>query len=215
MSIAPRADIARPLVDPLMDGKGPPEAEEVEQRPDGSPSRARLVPLLLAAAYVLLAIPALHDVGIPLILVITGLLGIALIALSASDIATMRLPDAITLPLIPAGIALAWIMGWDNPAWRAASAVIGYGVLFAIARGYLALRGRAGLGMGDAKLFAAAGAWLGLGALPSVMLWACGTALAAVLLAVAFRRPITGTTRFPFGPFLALGFWMVWLYGSL
>ena len=45
---------------------------------------------------------------------------------------------------------------------------------------------------------------------------AAAAMLAALpLLALAFRRKIEGSTRIPFGPFLALGFWMVWLYGPL
>jgi leader peptidase (prepilin peptidase)/N-methyltransferase len=106
-------------------------------------------------------------------------------------------------------------MEWDGGVvWRIASAAAGFAALFAVAWGYRALRGRAGLGLGDAKLLAAAGAWLGMEALPSVMLWACGSALLAVLIAAAFRLPVEGATRIPFGPFLALGFWIVWLYGS-
>jgi leader peptidase (prepilin peptidase) / N-methyltransferase len=190
-------------------------AGDTADRPSPPQAVPRYVPLLLAAVYALLAIPALYDVQIPVVILITCLLGAALIALSAIDIATMRLPDAITLPLALSGIVLAWIFGWDGPVWRIASAAAGYGALFAIAYGYRALRGRAGLGLGDAKLFAAAGGWLGMGGLPSVMLWACGVALLGVVLALAFRRPVTASTRFPFGPFLAFGFWMVWLYGPL
>jgi leader peptidase (prepilin peptidase) / N-methyltransferase len=188
-------------------------------KPTQSPSRVRaidrLAPLLLALLYTLLAFPALYDVGAPIIIVITGLLGTALVWLSIVDIRTMRLPDAVTMPLAISGVALAWVMVWDNPFWRLASAAIGYLVLFGVAHAYRAIRGRAGLGLGDAKLFAAAGAWLGMGSLPSVMLWACMLALAGVLLAVIFKRRIEASTRLPFGPFLALGVWMVWLYGPI
>jgi leader peptidase (prepilin peptidase)/N-methyltransferase len=70
---------------------------------------------------------------------------------------------------------------------------------------------RAGLGLGDAKLFAAAGAWLSLEGLPSVMVWVSCAALVAILL----RQPVEATTRAPFGPYLAFGFWVVWLYGPI
>ena len=80
---------------------------------------------------------------------------------------------------------------------------------------YERLRSRPGLGLGDAKLLAAAGAWLGLEALPSVLLVATGTALFCVGMAVLLGKRITATSRIPFGPFLATAFWIVWLYGPM
>jgi leader peptidase (prepilin peptidase)/N-methyltransferase len=182
--------------------------------PDTSLRKA--APLAIAALYGVLAIPALRETGIPVSVVLISLgLAAVLIALSIVDLREMRLPDVLTLPLIVAGPLLALAMEWDGGVvWRIASAAAGFAALFAVAWGYRALRGRAGLGLGDAKLLAAAGAWLGMEALPSVMLWACGSALLAVLAAAAFRLPVDGSTRIPFGPFLALGFWIVWLYGS-
>jgi len=50
-----------------------------------------------------------------------------------------------------------------------------------VARAYRALRGRDGLGAGDAKLLAAAGAWIGLSGLGIVLLLAATIALAAAL----------------------------------
>ena len=176
----------------------------------------RAAPFMFGGLYALLAMPTLLATDIPAAaLIISILLAAALVALSVIDLDTMRLPDAITLPLIATGPLIAWALGWDTPFWRILSAGAGFLALFGVAEAYRALRGRSGLGLGDAKLFAAAGAWLGIGALPSVLLWACGIALAAVLLAVALRRDIQASSRIPFGPFLAFGFWMVWLHGPL
>jgi leader peptidase (prepilin peptidase)/N-methyltransferase len=196
-----------------------PEPAPAADWPADQPARSfhgKTAIALFIGLYVLLALPAILDAGLPLpVLLISGLLAAALIALSVIDLATMRLPDVITVPLIVAGPVLAWVFGWDDLLWGLVSAAAGFAALFFVAEGYRALRGRPGLGLGDAKLFAAAGAWLGIGGLPSVLLWGCGIALATVLLALAFRRKIEGSTRIPFGPFLALGFWMVWLYGPL
>jgi leader peptidase (prepilin peptidase) / N-methyltransferase len=176
----------------------------------------RLALPLLGVLYLLLAIPALYDVRAPILIVsISALLASALLALSVIDIASQRLPDAITLPLIVAGPLIAFGMGWDDPLWRFMSAAIGYLALFTVAWVYRWMRGRDGLGLGDAKLFAAAGAWLGMGALPSVLMIGCGAALLAVAIALILRRPVTTTSRLAFGPFLAFGFWMVWLYGPV
>lgn len=177
----------------------------------------KAAPLIFTAIYAALAIAVIRDGGsmpVPA-LAASLLLAAALIALSVIDLATLRLPDAITLPLILTGPALAFAFGWGGVLWRVASAGVGFLALFAVAHGYRALRGRAGLGLGDAKLFAAAGAWLGMEALPSVLLWACGAALLAVILAALTGRQVKATSRIPFGPFLALGFWAVWLYGPL
>ena len=58
--------------------------------------------------------------------------------------------------------------------------------------------------MGDARLLAAAGAWLGLGLLPFAMLLAVGIALLA-------GRRVTAATAIPFGPFPAFATWLAWL----
>ena len=85
-----------------------------------------------------------------------------------------------------------------------AGAAAGYGLLAGLGYVYRRLRGRDGLGLGDAKLLAAAGAWLGLASLPWVVLAA---ALLGLLLALAQRRPLQAETAVPFGPALALAFW--------
>jgi leader peptidase (prepilin peptidase)/N-methyltransferase len=173
-------------------------------------------PILLSGVYVLLAVGILRDGAPPVSVLIASIaLASALVALSVIDLRTMRLPDALTLPLIAAGPLLVFALDWGSPLWHAGSAAAGFLALFALAHGYRALRGRAGLGLGDAKLFAAAGAWLGLEALPSVLLWATGMALLAVLLMLILKKPLDGSSRIAFGPFLSLGFWLVWLYGPI
>ena len=171
---------------------------------------------LAALGYALLAAPALiWFMPPPAHLAATALLGAALAALSAIDIESYRLPDYLTLPLAAAGLLLSVLLGWDEPWLRMSGAILGYGALYLIAALYERLRGQPGLGLGDAKLFAASGAWLGLEGLPSVLLIASVTALALAGIAAAAGRNVAATTRIAFGPFLALGTWLVWLYGPL
>jgi leader peptidase (prepilin peptidase)/N-methyltransferase len=69
--------------------------------------------------------------------------------------------------------------------------------------------------LGDAKLLAASGAWVSWTGLPSVVLIA---ALAGLVFAVIRARRgggIEAAARVPFGTFLCLGTWIVWLYGPL
>jgi leader peptidase (prepilin peptidase) / N-methyltransferase len=71
------------------------------------------------------------------------------------------------------------------------------------------LRGEEGLGLGDAKLFAAGGAWLGWQALPPVLLVSAASALLYVVMERVIRR--SDERRIAFGPWLSAGIWIVWL----
>jgi leader peptidase (prepilin peptidase)/N-methyltransferase len=75
------------------------------------------------------------------------------------------------------------------------------------------LRGREGLGQGDAKLLAAGGAWLGWEALPWVVLLAAMLGLALALFRRARGVALTRETALPFGPPLALAIWIIRLHG--
>jgi leader peptidase (prepilin peptidase)/N-methyltransferase len=143
------------------------------------------------------------------------LLAAILAACSATDVHSWRLPDILTLPLAALGLLVSAATGAAPLWWSAASAALGFLALAGLAWGYQRVRGRPGLGLGDAKLLAAAGAWLGAGALATVLLWATGAALVCVLLAHRSGAGVTGASRLPFGPFLAFGIWLVWLYGPL
>jgi len=103
----------------------------------------------------------------------------------------------------------------DDVADRVPGAALGYLFLAGVAWAYRRLRGREGLGLGDAKLFAAAGAWVGAFALPSVLLGAAVSALAAAAVMVLCGRSLSRSSALPFGPFLAAATWAVWLYGPI
>ena len=142
-----------------------------------------------------------------------ALLGWWLLALGWIDIRCWLLPDVLTLPLVIAGLTAAAVFDPEQLVDRAAGAAIGYLLLLAIAVLYRRLRGRDGLGRGDAKLLAASGAWLGAGALPQVILFAAFPALiGAVCLRLAGVR-LGAQSPLPFGPFLALATWVLWLWG--
>jgi leader peptidase (prepilin peptidase)/N-methyltransferase len=100
-----------------------------------------------------------------------------------------------------------------------AGAAIGYGAAFAVREIYRFARGRNGLGLGDVKLLAAAGAWISWDGLPSVLFIASVTALAACLilwlLDLRPRLRLGSDERIPFGIFLAIGLWIVWLHGPI
>jgi len=125
------------------------------------------------------------------------------------------LPDFLTLPLIPLGLIVTW--GNDSSALldHIIGVVAGFGVVVILRAAYRRLRGREGMGLGDAKLLAASGAFMSWQALPSVIVIASLTALAFVLFTTFRGTNITLADRVPFGTFLCLATWIVWLHGPL
>jgi leader peptidase (prepilin peptidase) / N-methyltransferase len=143
-----------------------------------------------------------------------GVLGWALVLIALVDLRALRIPDQLSLPLIPLGLFTAWWMAPDQLANHAAAVLVGGGGLYALQLAYRRWRGFDGLGFGDVKLTAAAGAWVGLETLPHVLLLA---SLAGIVSAALFRRSVAknldaGRTRLPFGCYesfavLAAVFW--------
>ena len=146
---------------------------------------------------------------------ITVLLGWTLLALLAMDVRSLVLADVLTLPLVVAGFAAIAIIDQSQLWAHVAAAFAGFALIVAVAFIYRALRGRDGLGFGDAKLMAAAGAWTGIDGIGSVLLYAaaCGLLIAALMRITG--REVAATTEIPFGAGIAVGMWFVWLNGPL
>ena len=138
-------------------------------------------------------------------------LGWGLLTLGVIDFQHLRLPDALTLPLLLCGLCATALLTPEALPAHAAAAAGGFLLLRAVALGYRALRGREGMGGGDAKLLAAAGAWTGPDGLPAVLLLAAALGLALALVERLRGRSVTATTAVPFGPGLALATWAAWL----
>ena len=98
---------------------------------------------------------------------------------------------------------------------RLIGAAGGYTALLIIALSYRAVRGREGLGLGDAKLMGALGGWFGWQALPFILLMAASLGLLVVLVGMAGGRRMTAATRVPLGTCLAVaalpGWWVLGL----
>jgi leader peptidase (prepilin peptidase) / N-methyltransferase len=143
------------------------------------------------------------------------ILGWWLLALGWIDARHWLLPDALTLPLAAAGFIAALAVDPEGLPDRTLGLLVGYFVLRAVAFLYRKMRGREGLGAGDAKLLAAAGAWVGASGLPLVVLIAALSGLlAAACLRLAGVR-LSAASAIPFGPFLAFAIWLVWLLPAL
>ncbi len=138
-------------------------------------------------------------------------LGWALLALAWIDWRHFRLPDALTLPLIVAGLVATWLLDRAVIADHAGAAVLGYAALRLVNALYRRLRGRDGLGAGDAKLLAAGGAWVGLAALPWLMLVAALAGLGIAAVRQLRGERLSRTTALPFGTCLAAALWLIWI----
>jgi leader peptidase (prepilin peptidase)/N-methyltransferase len=139
----------------------------------------------------------LHWIQIVLILI--------LVYLAYIDLRTFRLPDVITLPLILSGLLVSgfsnqgFVSFWDS----AIGAILGYLSLWLLNSLYRFAKQQDGIGMGDAKLLAALGAWLGWFALPGILLMASLTGLIGGLIWLQWNKQ-NHHSAFPFGPFLAI-----------
>lgn len=142
-----------------------------------------------------------------------ALLGWALLLLAVLDLEHFWLPDRLTYPLIAAGAVAA--ASFERPLFLDAilGGFAGFLSFQIIARLYRRIRGRHGMGGGDAKLFAAAGTWLGWYNLPAVLLGASSLALIAALI---MHRGKSGfsSLRMPFGAFLAPAIWLLYISGA-
>lgn len=151
----------------------------------------------------------------PLVAVGGALLAWQLLLLAVLDAEHFWLPRPLTLTLLASGLAIAVARGPQLLAGSAIGASAGFLVLSLLAWAYRRLRGREGLGGGDAYMLAGIGAWVGWQGLPTVLLWASVAGLSLAAAAALTGQAIKADQRLPFGVFLALGAWLTWLYGPL
>jgi len=141
--------------------------------------------------------------GPTLLFVSRVLFGSALIVLFAIDLEHHLLPNVVTLPGIIVGFVFSLFL---PPGWLDSliGLVVGGGGLFLIAEGYYRLRHEEGLGMGDVKMLAMIGAFLGWKLTIVTLMMASFAGSIIGLLLIATRR---GDMKYalPFGTFLALG----------
>lgn len=137
----------------------------------------------------------------------------SLLVVALIDLEHMRIPDAVTLPLLWLGL-LVNITGTFAPATQAIlGAVAGYGALWLLYWLIRAVKKIEALGHGDFKLFAALGAWFGWQQLPTV-LFVASLAGSVVGIGLLITRKRELGQPIPFAPFLCLAGLITLLYGS-
>ena len=179
-----------------------------------SPSELRTSLLFLATVAVTVTASLASAPG--LLGFLGGGLAIAMVTIAAIDWRRFIIPNwlnavAFTLALVHAAVQepSSYLAAVMTATLRGAAVAL---VFLAIRHGYALVRGRQGLGLGDVKLAAVAGAWLDWLVIPIAIELAAFAALTAYLARhVIFGRSISPTNRLPFGTFFAPAIWLCWL----
>lgn len=124
-----------------------------------------------------------------------------LVPLFFIDLKTMLLPDRLTIPLLVLALLFA-ASGYSKTDINhsVTAAVCGFGIPWLLSAVFRLVRGYEGMGLGDMKLFAALGAWLGPLALIDVF---TASSVLAVLSGVILLG-VKPVEAFPFGPYLVV-----------
>jgi leader peptidase (prepilin peptidase)/N-methyltransferase len=141
-------------------------------------------------------------------LVLTALL----IALFGTDLETQRLPNVLTYPGIVAGLAFSTVLP-PGIVSSVIGALLGAGILLGIRWLWLVVKKVDAMGLGDVKMLAMVGAFLGWQQVWLVLLLASVTgAVLGIILASAGGRSMQ--TRLPFGTFIAIAAFISSLIGE-
>lgn len=136
-----------------------------------------------------------------------------LIALTFIDFDTQLLPDDLTYLGLWLGLLLSLYGVFIAPADAIIGAIVGYMVLWTLYWGFKFITRKEGMGYGDFKLMALAGAWVGWKYLPLVLLIASLTGIIWALSQICLRKAHKDDPL-PFGPFIAIGTWLTLVFGK-
>ncbi len=181
----------------------------------GGPGRQILVglALLFVVACSLAAAPSPEGI-------FGALLAVLMLAIAIVDSRRYIIPNALTGAAVALALLRAATVGPEAGLramlWTALQAAALTAPFLGLMLGYRRWRGRDGLGLGDIKLAAVAGAWLSLVTFFATIELAALSALGAYILNAALRkRPLRATAFLPFGLFLAPAIWIGWLVEAL
>ncbi len=141
------------------------------------------------------------------------ILGWVLLGLSWIDARHFIIPNVLIYPLLIAGLFFGASISQPFLFDCVIGAIVGFGAFKGIAMIFRKLRGYEGLGSGDAKLIAVAGAWVGWQSLPDVIFLSAMFGLTFSAIESARGKALARNTKIPFAPFLSFAFWLVKLVG--
>lgn len=167
---------------------------------------------IVEALSALISVPIVYSFGFNTITFYALVFSWVLIVLTFIDLEHFLLPDKLTLPLLWMGLLLNTFDTFTSLEEAVYGAVAGYLALWTVYWVFKLITGKEGMGYGDFKLLAALGAWMGITALPLIILLSSISGIAiAILLALfnkqSFDKPI------PFGPYLTIAGFISLLWG--
>ncbi|GLP97466.1 prepilin peptidase [Paraferrimonas sedimenticola] len=161
----------------------------------------------------LMIVAVAHAFGPTWTFLFAALFTFTLIALTGIDLDEMLLPDNMTLPLLWLGLIVN-VSGTFVPLQDAViGAAAGYLSLWSVFWLFKLVTGKEGMGYGDFKLLAAAGAWLGWQMLPMIILLSSLIGAIVGISLMAFKKLQQGNP-IPFGPYIAGAAWVAMLWGE-
>jgi leader peptidase (prepilin peptidase)/N-methyltransferase len=165
-------------------------------------------PVVVALTVALAVLTAVLQPSLPLS-VLRGLMILVLVPCALIDFETRIIPNRITGPAAVVAVAVGLILDPSNEPRRLLWAAIAGGFLL-----IAALINPAGMGMGDVKLVAVMGLFLGRPVIIALLLALLGSVAAGLF--IARRRGVKEArkTGIPFGPFLAAGGFLAALLGD-
>jgi leader peptidase (prepilin peptidase)/N-methyltransferase len=137
----------------------------------------------------------------------------SMIPLSVIDLEHQLLPDAITLPVLWAGLVLSLFGVFVDSTTSIIGTVAGYLSLWTVYQVFRLITGKQGMGFGDFKLLALCGAWMGWQALPAIIVLSSLVG-AVVGISLILVRGRDRNLPIPFGPYLAAAGWLALLWGD-
>lgn len=133
-----------------------------------------------------------------------ALLFALLLALAGIDLEHFLLPDKLTLTGLALGLGLQLLVPTGSLARGLAGALVGAGFLLAVAGAWELVKGFEGMGLGDVKMLAMIGAFLGVSGVAVTLVVGTLVGSAVGLGLIAARRGAM-SSKLPFGVFLAVG----------
>jgi leader peptidase (prepilin peptidase)/N-methyltransferase len=167
---------------------------------------------LVEALSCAVAVIAGLEFGISFTCIAACIFGWFLITISFIDIENQFIPDILTMPLLWIGLILTAFETFITSNDAILGAIIGY--IFLWIAGYLfrLFRKKEGIGLGDCKLLAATGAWVGWQLLPIVILSSSIFGL-IVGASILLYKKLSHNTHIPFAPFIAIAAWIAVIWG--
>jgi leader peptidase (prepilin peptidase)/N-methyltransferase len=142
-------------------------------------------------------------------------LSCVLAAVCAIDARYGIVPDSLVAALAAGALIEIALTGPPDRVRRVIEAGPFFLAAWLFRAGYHRIRGFHGLGFGDVKFATAGVLWIGIAATPRLLIMAVISALTSLLVLKAAGHSFDRQQAIPFGPHLAIGLWLSWIFDVL